>query len=293
MEIKKPFWQRLFRNLRSRYRIVIMNDTTFEEKSSFSLTRLNVFIALSSLTVLLIFAGIALIVFTPVKDYLPGCNDITIKNRLQTQMLRMDSLENEIRMRDELLNSIRKVFKDSLNDPPPPQPQQLGPTGDNNNSMPASSHELSIREEVEKGDKYTLSLNAAPGTNAQRYSAGYLYLPPVKGTVSQKFDAKEEHYAIDIVTKPNETVRATLDGTVIFASWNPATGNVIVVQHNNNTVSIYKHNAVLFRKTGDFIKAGDAIAIVGNSGELTTGAHLHFELWEDGLAVNPENFMVF
>lgn len=292
MEIKKSFWQRLFTNIRSRYRIVIMNDTTFEEKASFSLTRLNVFIALSSLTVILIFLGIALIAFTPVKEYLSGCNDITVKHTLQTQMLRIDSLENEIRMRDDLLNSIRRVFIDSIDHTKPSQPQQLRPNSEHT-TMPASSNELALRDEVEKGDKYTLSQNAAPNAIGPKYNAGYLYLPPVKGTITQKFAPMEEHYAIDIVTKPNETVRATLDGTVIFASWNPSTGNVIVVQHNNNAVSIYKHNAVIFKQAGDFVKAGDAIAIVGNSGELSTGAHLHFEIWEDGIAVNPENFMVF
>jgi len=292
MENKRTFWQRLFRNIRSRYRIVVMNDTTYEEKASFSLTRLNLFIALSSLTVLLIFMGIALIVFTPVKDYLPGCNDITLKNRLQGQIIRIDSLENQLRLRDDLLNSIKKVFSDSIDDKTPPAPQQAKPTGDNN-SIPASSNELAIRDVVERGDKYTLSQNAAPSSINQKSNAGYLYLPPVKGTITQKFEPREEHYAIDLVTKPNETVRATLDGTVIFATWNPSTGNVIVLQHNNNTVSIYKHNAVLFKKAGDFVKAGDAIAIVGNSGELTTGAHLHFEIWEDGLAVNPESLMVF
>jgi len=292
MENKKSFWKRLFRDVRSRYRIVIMNDTTFEEKASFSLTRLNVFIAISSLIVLLIFSGVSLIAFTPIKEYLPGCNDITVKNKLQTQMLRMDSLENEIRMRDDLLNSIRRVFTDSIDDTKPAQPQQVKPSGENYN-MPPSPNEMALRNTVEKGDKYTLSQNAAPDNTNSNYSAGYLYLPPVKGTVTQKFEPREDHYAIDIVTKPNQTVRATLDGTVIFATWNPATGNVVVLQHYNNTVSIYKHNAVLFKKAGDFVKAGDAIAIVGNSGELTTGAHLHFELWEDGLAVNPENFMVF
>ncbi len=292
MENKKSFWQRLFRNVRSRYRIVIMNDTTFEEKSSFSLTRLNVFIALSSLIVILIFSGVALIAFTPVKEYLSGCNDITVKNTLQSQMLRIDSLENEIRMRDDFLNSIHRVFTDSIDHTKPPQPQQAQPNSENT-TVPASANELALRDMVEKGDKYTLSQNAAPNSLGPKYNAGYLYLPPVKGTITQKFAPLEEHYAIDIVTRPNETVRATLEGTVIFASWNPETGNVIVLQHSNNAVSIYKHNAVVFKKAGDFVKAGDAIAIVGNSGELTTGAHLHFEIWEDGLAVNPENFMVF
>jgi murein DD-endopeptidase MepM/ murein hydrolase activator NlpD len=292
MENKRSFWQRLFRDVRSRYRIVVMNDTTFEEKASFSLTRLNVFIALSSLIVFLICSGAALIAFTPVKEYLTGCNDVTLKNSLQTQMLRMDSLENEIRMRDDLLNSIKRVFTDSIDESKPAQPTQSKPAGDNN-SMPASPNELSIRDMVEKGDKYTLSENAAPNVLGQKVSAGYLYMPPVKGTITQKFEPIEAHYAIDIVTKPNETVRATLDGTVIFASWNPETGNVVVLQHSNNTVSVYKHNAVIFKKAGDFVKAGDAIAVVGNSGELSTGPHLHFEIWEDGLAVDPEHLMVF
>jgi murein DD-endopeptidase MepM/ murein hydrolase activator NlpD len=290
MENKKSFWRRLFVNLRSRYRIVIMNDTTFEEKASFSLTRLNVFIALSSLTVLLIFIGIALIVFTPVKEYLDGCNDVTLKNTLQNQMLRIDSLENQIRLRDDYLNSIKRVLSDSIDHTKPAQPQQSQPSGENTDRK-ASQNELALREAVEMGDQYTLSENASTFENGT--TAGYLYMPPVKGTVTQKFDPREDHYAVDIVTRPNETVRATLDGTVIFAAWNPETGHVIAVQHSNNTVSVYKHNAVLLKKEGDFVRAGDAIAIVGNSGELTTGAHLHFELWERGLAVNPENFMVF
>ncbi len=289
MEFRKNFWKRLFRDVRSRYRIVIMNDTTFEEKASFSLTRLNLFIALSSLTVFLIFMGVALIAFTPIKEYLDGCNDVTLKNKLQSQMLRIDSLENEIRMRDDLLNSIRRVFKDSIDMTTPPKPTQSQPGGENIDRS-ASPGELALREMVEKGDKYALSQNAAPNTNA---NTSYLYLPPVKGTITSKFEPKEAHYAIDIVTKPNEAVRATLDGTVVFASWTPETGHVIAVQHANNTISIYKHNAVLLRKEGDFIKAGDAIAIVGNSGELTTGPHLHFEIWEDGLSINPETVMVF
>lgn len=291
MEIKRNFWKRLFRDVRSRYRIVVMNDTTFEEKASFSLTRLNLFIALSSLTVFLIFMGVALIAFTPIKEYLDGCNDVTLKNKLQSQMLRIDSLENEIRMRDDLLNSIRKVFKDSIDNTTPPKPTQSQPSGENIDRS-ASPAELALREMVEKGDKYTLSGNAAPNTGSNT-SSGYLYLPPVKGTITSKFEPNEAHYAIDIVTKPNEAVRATLDGTVVFASWTPETGHVIAVQHANNTISIYKHNAVLLRKEGDFIKAGDAIAIVGNSGELTTGPHLHFEIWEDGLSINPESVMVF
>ena len=111
--------------------------------------------------------------------------------------------------------------------------------------------------------------------------------------MTEKFNYQEEHYAIDVVAPANEPVKATLDGTVIFASWTPETGHVIGIQHNNNLISIYKHNAVLLKKVGTFVNSGDAIAVVGNSGELTSGPHLHFELWHNGNPVNPEKYMVF
>ena len=117
--------------------------------------------------------------------------------------------------------------------------------------------------------------------------------PPVKGYITQKYEPNKDHYGIDIVAKDKESVKSALDGTVIMADWTSETGYVIAVQHQYNLVSFYKHNSVLLKKVGNFVKAGDAIAIIGNSGEMSSGPHLHFELWKDGVPINPELYMVF
>ena len=119
------------------------------------------------------------------------------------------------------------------------------------------------------------------------------FFTPVRGMVTNSFNPSNNHFGTDIVAGPNEVVKATLAGTVIMATWTLETGYVIEIQHDNNLISVYKHNAELLQKVGLRVKAGDAIAIIGNSGELTTGPHLHFELWQNGVALNPENFIVF
>jgi murein DD-endopeptidase MepM/ murein hydrolase activator NlpD len=119
------------------------------------------------------------------------------------------------------------------------------------------------------------------------------FFPPLRGIVTTTFDRSEGHYGIDVVTKADAAVKSCLDGTVTLASWTTDAGHVIQVQHRYNLVSLYKHNSTLLRKVGDRVKAGEAIAIVGNSGELTTGPHLHFELWLNGEPVDPQAYMVF
>jgi len=121
----------------------------------------------------------------------------------------------------------------------------------------------------------------------------FVLFPPVKGTISENYNPESKHFAVDIVTIKNSPVKATADGTIIFADWTTNTGHVIILKHNNNLISVYKHNASLNKEQGDLVKAGEVIATVGNSGELTTGPHLHFELWSDGYPINPTNFIDF
>ena len=121
----------------------------------------------------------------------------------------------------------------------------------------------------------------------------FFFFTPLKGFVTNNFNALNSHYGIDIVAKKNEPIKATLDGTVIFCDWTIKTGYVIAIQHQNNIISVYKHNSALMKKEGNYVKAGEVIAIIGNTGELTSGPHLHFELWYDGKAVNPKEFMRF
>jgi murein DD-endopeptidase MepM/ murein hydrolase activator NlpD len=124
-------------------------------------------------------------------------------------------------------------------------------------------------------------------------TANLYFFTPLKGSITNSFEPTSRHYGIDIVAPKNEAIKATLDGTVIFAEWTVKTGYVIQLQHANNLTSIYKHNSVLLKEVGDAILAGEAIAIVGNSGKLTSGPHLHFELWRDGVALDPEKYINF
>jgi murein DD-endopeptidase MepM/ murein hydrolase activator NlpD len=157
--------------------------------------------------------------------------------------------------------------------------------------LTASEKETQFREQVEEQDRYNLN-NAMSDTRMSEIS-NYYFFTPLKGKVTTTFNPALKHYGIDVVAPKNEAVKSTLDGTVIFAGWTSETGHVIQIQHSNNLVSLYKHNSVLLKKEGEEVKAGEAIAITGNSGELTTSPHLHFELWYDGKPIDPQELMVF
>ncbi len=273
--------------LRNKYRMVIMNESTFEEKASLTLTKLNVFIVMSSL--LVFFAGlmIVLVRFTPLKEYLPGRVDKD-QTRIALELsYKLDSLENQLVLRDQMmLNGLNilsgRVDQDTAG-------QSVPDTATHHEDLNPSPEELTLRDQVKPKQDYSLRGNSKNKANA-------LFAPfytPLSGLVSARFDPLIEHLATDVVSKTDPTVKATLDGTVILATWTAETGHVIALQHANNLISIYKHNAVLLKKVGNFVDAGEAIAMVGNSGELSTGPHLHFELWHNGIAVNPEDYMVF
>ena len=156
-------------------------------------------------------------------------------------------------------------------------------------SIKKSKEDSLLREYVQREDSYSLNISEESPND----KSNLLFFTPLTGSISNLFNAKEKHYGIDIVAKKNEAVKAILNGTVIFAEWTVETGYVIQIQHDYNLTSIYKHNSVLLKKVGDIVKAGEAIAIVGNSGELTTGPHLHFELWKNGVAQDPSQYINF
>jgi murein DD-endopeptidase MepM/ murein hydrolase activator NlpD len=147
-----------------------------------------------------------------------------------------------------------------------------------------------LRNEFEEKES---TLSAASYHHTTKDLKDLFFFTPIEGIITTAFNVKMEHYGVDIVAKEHEPIKCIADGMVIFATWTVETGWVIAIQHSRNLVSIYKHNATLFKKAGDFVTAGEVIAIMGNSGELSTGPHLHFELWYEGNAVNPENFINF
>lgn len=287
MSRKKGEKKAIAKKLLHKYRLVILNEDTFEERVSFKLTRLNVFILVGISAIVLIVFTTLLIAFTPLREYIPGYSSTKLKQQAYDLEQKTDSLETVIAINDQQYASIRKVLtgdlktiefnKDSIQDTE---------IDANDITIQPSKEDSLLRATVEQQDKYNLFETAIR-------PADFALFPPVKGMITAGYDSTTKHYAVDVVTEKDEPVKAAADGTVIFASWTADTGHVIIIEHQNNLITAYKHNASLSKEQGDLVKAGEVIAIVGNTGELTTGPHLHFELWNNGYPINPINYIDF
>ncbi|MEZ5148717.1 MAG: M23 family metallopeptidase [Bacteroidales bacterium] len=294
-DTKKKKQKKWYFKLRNKYRLVILNDESYEEKFSFRLSRLNVFVTIGFTAILLITITIFLIAFTPLREYIPGYTDVTLSRRINDLLEKTDSLENVSKQKAAYLANIRRIIEgedipyDSLGTIPQtsaPDPDQINYTRSVEDSL--------LRQDYRVETSFDLYYNDNDELNSSRQSlSSQFFFNPLEGIVTSEFDLGGKHYGIDIVSKPNETVKATLDGTVIFADWSIETGYTIAIQHQGNFISVYKHNSVLLKEQGAFVKAGDPVAIVGESGELSTGAHLHFELWYNGTPVNPRDYVAF
>lgn len=281
----------LLAKLKDKYRLSLVNESSFEERLSFRLSRMNVILLSIGVFTLLSTLVAAVIVFTPLKQHIPGYSDQKTKLNAYRATMLADSLQAALVVRDLYITNLRNVLKGELPADSstlftpivsPPTAADLKP----------SKADSLLREQVKRDEAY--SVNVQTGVVSERLGlSGIFFFPPLRGVVTQTFDKSLTHYGIDIVTKADEAVKACLEGTVILARWTSDGGYVMHVQHAMDLVSVYKHNAVLLRKEGDRVKAGEAIAIVGNSGELTSGPHLHFELWHRGDPVDPQAYMVF
>jgi len=283
---KKP--KRIKRKLLDKYRLVILNENTFEERLSLKLTRLNVFVIVTLSGILLVGFTILLIAYSPLKEYIPGYSSTALKKQATDLSFKTDSLQQVLAMNERYFISIKKVLKGDVSS------EELN----RDSIVEATKLEISevdlnpikedslLRAKVEKEDKYNLFESATSVTN-------FVLFPPVTGTISEPYNVKEKHYAVDIVVPKDTPIKATADGVVVFAEWTAGTGHVIILEHSYGLISVYKHNATLTKSQGDLVKAGEVIATSGNTGELSTGPHLHFELWSDGYPINPTNFIDF
>jgi len=279
--------KKIRKKLLHKYRLVVLNEDTFEERFTFKLNRLNVFIFSIIFALLLIATTTIIIAFTPLREYIPGYSSVSLKRKATMLTYKTDSLQRVIAINEQYLSSIKKVLsgdvktvnfnKDSIIRAAEIDPSEI-------NFSPSKEDSL-LRERVSLEDKYNPLINTS--------EVSFILFPPVKGTVSDEFNAKEKHYAIDIVAAKDAPIKATADGTVIFSEWTAETGYVIIIDHSNNFLSVYKHNALLTKEQGELVKAGEVIAKVGNTGEFSSGPHLHFELWSDGYPIDPANFIDF
>lgn len=288
---KKKKESRFIYRIKNKFRLVIMNDSTFEEKASFVLTPLNVFVFVGVLALFLIVLVSYIIAFTPLREYIPGYADVNMRRNIKTLALRVDSLDRELHNKEMNIANFADILLDKKVNPKiTANPKDSTKKYDKLTLSPSIDDSL-MRAEIESQSKYSLALGDE--SSAKSGIRNFFFFVPLKGVVTDSYKSGTSHYGVDIVAPENEAIKATLDGTVILAAWTSETGYVIQVQHENNLVSIYKHNSVLLKKVGDKVNAGEAIAIIGNSGELSTGPHLHFELWFNGLPVDPQEYMSF
>ncbi|MBR2052456.1 MAG: M23 family metallopeptidase [Bacteroidales bacterium] len=286
--------ERLKDKIRKKYRIVVYNNETYEEKVHFKFTLLNFFNIVILSSVLLIVLVTYLIAFTPLREYIPGYTDVSLNRRVYEMERRADSLETVFRQKDLYINNLKKIImgddfeSDSINS----LLTKTSETHFDNKAVKNSKKDSLFRIEYENETRNNLFSNVISSDNHQEFKL-VSFFAPINGIVTNHFNREQKHYGTDLVSSNNSVIKATADGTVIYSDWTVENGYCIGIQHNGNLFSVYKHNAVLLKEDGDFVNAGDAIAIYGNSGSLSTGPHLHFELWYNGTPLNPEDYISF
>jgi murein DD-endopeptidase MepM/ murein hydrolase activator NlpD len=290
--IKKEKW---YRKLRDKYKLVILNDETYEEKLSFKLSRLNVFVATGTLAVLLIIITTIIIAFTPLREYIPGYTDVALYEQLYRIEELSDSLDADARQKALYLENLRIVL--SGKDTTIISPLKQDTVNKYNDiSSAAAPEDSAFRFEFESqlaGGAEEIKISERSHTGERPDISSFSFFTPLRGIVTSKFDPTSKHFGVDIVSVQNEAIKATLDGVIIFSGWTLETGYTISIQHANDLVSVYMHNSALLKDQGSYVKAGDPVAIIGSSGESSTGPHLHFELWYNGVPVNPVDFIKF
>ena len=278
-------------NWRDKYRFSVINDHTLEEVWRIILTRYNAFLLITFILIFIVWGTSTLISFTNLREFIPGYPDVTMRRNILMSAIRLDSLDRELKLRDKYFDNLNAIITGTHSGVITAQtdtsrfykPINFG----------TSSKDSVLRSHVENEERYNLTLGPS-ATESSSGLANLHFFPPVKGIVSGKYDVRTKHFGTDIATSSKALVSSVLDGTVIFTGWTMETGFVIEIQHQNNIVSVYKHNAGLLKETGDLVRAGDPISVVGDSGELyTSGPHLHFEIWYKGSPLDPEKHILF
>jgi len=288
MSEKRLKRQLLKKRLFTKNRLVILNEDTFEEIFSLKLTLMNVFVVATVGAVLIIFVTSYIIAFTPLREYIPGYASSQLKKDATELALKSDSLTNALRKNEAYIESIKRVLTGDLDYAKLSRDSITA--GQSVNAaevdLKPSAEDLQLRKQVEQEDKYNLFEQATS-------KVGIVLFPPVKGTITEKYNARDKHFAIDVALAKDTPIKSVANGTVIFADWTPTNGNVVILRHKDGIISVYKHCESITRHQGDIVRTGEVIAIAGSTGEQSTGVHLHFELWKDGYPIDPTQFIEF
>ena len=273
--------------LSERFHILLVNEKTLEKKKLISSSTFS--LAASSFIVFLILlsASFLLIYFTPLKEYFRGYTSVELRQNSVENSMKLDSLENLYIMQSNYINSLKDLLSGNISY------EELDENLSRNDNkiieleiVETNQEDSLLRALVEEEDKYN-----AFDIQGERFTT--VLFPPVKGGLSSAFDINSKHYGVDIVMPENSPVHSISEGIVVFSEWTSATGFVIIIEHLNGLTSIYKHNSSIVKNQGDRVGTGEIIAFTGNTGELTTGPHLHFELWYQGEPVDPQSYIEF
>lgn len=268
-----PIKRKLLERLRDTYRISVLDDENLEEVGSYNLSLLSFYIFISVVALLLSVLVISFIVFTPVKRLIPGYGDINDNKKFIELSKKVDELEKEVSAYDTYTTGLKNML-----------------TGGIHNSSVQKIDSIAAVKNIRPELVNQADLNE---TKRAKELDFLKFATPVFGKISSGFQPDIQHYGVDILSAKDTPIKAIMDGVIISAEQSVSTGNCVYIQHNKNVVSVYKHNSALLVKTGDIVKTGQAIAIIGNTGEQSTGPHLHFEMWYDGKYVNPQNYITF
>ena len=292
-EQEKSFLEKL----RHTYRLVVMNNETFEEIGSYRLTLMNVYIFLSTIVVVVALFVILVIAFTPVKKYIPGYGDVSANEELNRLNLELEELEKLQKGHESYFNNVQRMLvgdvqkAEDVPETTPISPDSLLEADD----PQFAEVDEQIRKEVEQQEigevaRQSRTTNFSPRSVPLEQ---LFFTPPLTGEISAGFMPDKNHYGIDVLAPKNTAVKAAMDGYVFLSDWTLETGNTIGIQHSNSIITFYKHNSENLKKAGSYVKAGEAVAIIGNTGTLTDGPHLHFELWHKGKAIDPVDYINF
>ena len=285
MENKNPFLEKL----KQRLRFVLFDDQSYQELKSMTLTRFQVLIRVLSVLLLLFSLTAALIAFSPLREYIPGYSPPHLSEELVRLSLKTDELLQEIKLKDQKLKILDKVLRgESFDDSAYIDSSRNVLVSEED--LKASKNDSVFRQAIEREGRFDVFSET---TEKSLDLINIAFYAPLKGLISDSFNLQNEHFGVDVLAAENEAIKASLGGRVIFSDWTSETGYSIAIQHDNNLITFYKHNSVLLKKTGEMVKAGDVIAIIGNSGEFSSGPHLHFEMWHKGKAIDPEHHILF
>ena len=288
MSAKRLKRQEIKQKLFTKSRIVLLNEETFEEIFSLKLNIMNVFVGITSISIVMIALTTYIIAFTPLREYIPGYASTELKREATRNAIASDSLRKVIDENKAYLASIKKVLTGDLETAKLSRDSIVAPDKANADApdLKPSKEEMKLREQVALEDKYNVFEKAGPKVSQVLFA-------PVKGMITEKYSSRSKHYAVDISVAKDTPIKSVASGTVVLADWTPTNGNVIILRHNDGLLSVYKHAASLTKEQGDTVRSGEVIALAGSTGTQSTGIHLHFELWKDGYPIDPTQFIEF